>query len=475
MGRRRDDQHTGRLIEGHLPPQDLEAERALLGSCMLAINAMDEVVEVVDQSDLYNHGNQIIWSHLRKFWEDGKPVDVILLYDSLKKSGDVEEIGGEDYLVTVMESVPNAYHAKYYAELVRARSIERQIVYLCNEANARIFNHDATDSAQKVLEDTEAGLMAIQEKQTAGQAETLHEVLISAVADLDKRTSGDVNQAGGLSTGFIDIDRLIAGLRPSEFIVLAARPSMGKTALALNFALRAAAENHPILIFSLEQSKNELAERLLCMQSRVNGHRLRTGELQEADTDALMRAASEMDQYPIWIDPTATRTVTQMMAVARRIKRRKGLELIVIDYLQLIEPDDVRVPREQQVARISKKIKVLAKDLDVPVLALAQLNRSVEMRPDKTPKLSDLRESGSVEQDADVIMFLNRPEAWDPTDRPGEADVVVAKNRGGPTGTCALAWLSQMMRFEDLAKVPNSLPYDDDQSSYQKAISDAGF
>jgi len=212
-----------------------------------------------------------------------------------------------------------------------------------------------------------------------------------------------------------------------------------------------------VILFSLEQSKLELAERLLCIRARVNGHRLRAGELDEIEQDALMRASQELSEFPIWIDDAPGRTMAQIGAICRRLKRRSGLKLVIIDYLQLIEPEDKRAPREQQIALISRRLKFLAKEIEAPVIALAQLNRGVELREDKRPRLADLRESGSIEQDADLVAFLHRPAVYDPEDRPGEADVIVAKNRNGPTGNCTLAWLDKTMRFGDLSRVPDTV------------------
>ena len=256
------------------------------------------------------------------------------------------------------------------------------------------------------------------------------------------------------SSGFTDLDEKLNGFQGSEIIILAARPSMGKTALVCNIAESVVADSKKgCLIFSLEMSKLELAERLLCIRAKVNGHRLRAGTIDEVELEALMNAASQLSQTPLFIDDQPGRSMPQIGAVARRLKRRFGLSIIIIDYLQLIEPDDKMAPREQQIALITRRLKYLCKELNIPVIALAQLNRGVELREDKRPRLADLRESGAIEQDADVVMFLHRPAAYDPEDRPGEADIIVAKNRNGPVGSITLSWLSESMRFGNLARI----------------------
>jgi replicative DNA helicase len=284
----------------------------------------------------------------------------------------------------------------------------------------------------------------------------LHDILIDTFDRINLRLeqTGDVT---GLTTGFADLDKQMNGLQPTELTILAARPSMGKTALVCNIAEGAAESGAPVLMFSLEQSKLELAERLLCIRARVNGHRLRAGELDEVERDQLMVASQELSELKIFIDDIPGRTMAQIGAISRRIKRRWGLGVIIIDYLQLIEPEDKSAPREQQIALISRRLKFLCKEVEAPVIALAQLNRGVELREDKRPRLADLRESGSIEQDADVVMFLHRPAAYDPEDRPGEADLIIAKNRNGPTGQVTLAWISESMKFADLTRVPDEI------------------
>ena len=275
----------------------------------------------------------------------------------------------------------------------------------------------------------------------------LGDILIEAFDRLHERMQQE-DGISGLPTGFSDLDELTNGLQSTELIILAARPSMGKTAFVCNIAEAVAADyKKGVLLFSLEQSKLELAERLLVIRARVDGHKVRSGNLDEVERDQLMQASSELSEIPLFIDDYPGRTMAQIGAIARRLKRRDQLDLVIIDYLQLIEPEDKNAPREQQIALISRRLKFLCKELSVPIVALAQLNRGVELREDKRPRLADLRESGSIEQDADVVMFLHRADAYDPDDRPGEADVIIAKNRSGPTGSVTLTWLKQTMRF----------------------------
>jgi replicative DNA helicase len=296
-------------------------------------------------------------------------------------------------------------------------------------------------------------VFGILEQQEASTKINLGDILLDTMDRIQERLQQE-GSISGLSSGFVDLDRQLNGFQPTEMVILAARPSMGKTALVCNIAEAAAADSGAgVLLFSLEQSKLELAERLLCIRAKVNGHRLRAGELDEVERDQLLQAASELSELPIYIDDKPARTMAQIGAIARRLKRRGKLDLIIIDYLQLIEPEDKAAPREQQIALISRRLKFLSKELTVPVVALAQLNRGVELREDKRPRLADLRESGSIEQDADVVMFLHRPDAYDPEDRPGEVDIIVAKNRSGPTGSVTLTWIKESMRFGNYSAV----------------------
>ena len=439
---------------GKLPPQNLEAEQGALGSILLSPEALDDVVEVLRPDHFYSEANQRIFEAIMRLHERGVKGDAVTLSEELARNGDTEVVGGDQYLIQVLEAVPNAAHARYYADIVRDRWIQRTLANSCNEILGEVY--DGGKDTEDVLASAEQRIFSILEQQEQVEKMNLHDILIDTFDRINARleATGDV---AGLTTGFSDLDKLTNGLQPTELIILAARPSMGKTALVCNIAEGAAESGTPVLLFSLEQSKLELAERLLCIRARVNGHRLRAGDLDEVEQDQLMVASQELSELKIFIDDVPGRTMAQIGAIARRVKRRWGLGAIIIDYLQLIEPEDKSAPREQQIALISRRLKFLCKEVEAPIIALAQLNRGVELREDKRPRLADLRESGSIEQDADVVMFLHRPAAYDPEDRPGEADVIIAKNRSGPTGQVTLAWISESMKFADLTRVPDEI------------------
>ncbi|WP_437205984.1 replicative DNA helicase [Planctomicrobium sp. SH664] len=437
--------------KGKVPPQDLNAEKSVLGSILFSNTAYDEVIQHLNSQCFYSDQNRRIFQCIHELCESGTTsIDVVILAHELKKRGDLDEIGGPAYLNEVMQAVPHAAHAEYYAKIVRDKWMQRALIEVCERALRETY--DGTEDLDDLLANTEKRLFAILEQQQSLNLMSFDSVLDETFQRIFQRMDqGDA--VSGLPTGFFGLDEYTSGFQPTELIVLAARPSMGKTALVCNFALAVAKAGHGVLVFSLEQSKMELAERLLCIHAKVGGHKLRKGELEALEAEMLMEAANEMRKFPIHIDDTAGRTMSQVAALARRTKRRAGLGIVIIDYLQLIESEDKNIPREQQISSITRRLKFLAKDLDIPVIALAQLNRGVEQREDKRPKLSDLRESGAIEQDADIVMFLHRPDAYDPEDRPGEADLIVAKNRHGPIGTVELVWLREMLRFGDKSPV----------------------
>lgn len=441
-------------LAGTLPPQNLEAERSVLGSLLFSSEAFDEVIQHIQSRCFYTDAHRRIFQCIHDMYEKGvRALDVVTLAHELQKQGDFEEIGGAAYLNEIMGSVPHAAHAEYYAKIVRDAWLQRSLIEACTDSLREAYH--GTEDVEEILAKAEKRIFGIVEQQ-----ENIDKIDISNILDATfQRIYERMDQEGsvsGLHTGFHALDDYTSGFQPSELIVLAARPSMGKTALVCNFAMAVSQAEKGVLLFSLEQSKIELAERLLCIQAKISGHKLRQGELDEFEQSMLMEAAEKMRKTHIFIDDQSGRTMSQISAIARRLKRRARLDIVIIDYLQLIETEDKAMPREQQIASITRRLKFLAKDLDIPVIALAQLNRGVEQREDKRPRLSDLRESGAIEQDADIVMFLHRPEAYDPEDRPGEADLIIAKNRSGPIGTVELTWLREMLKFGD--KSPMTLP-----------------
>ena len=439
------------------PPQNNDAEKGLLGSILFDNHVLDDVADFLTADDFYLERHQRIYRVIQKLHESGTHgFDVLTVAEGLSKENQLKEAGGPDYLVELLESVPHAAHAKYYANIVLEKSVQRRLIYACTDILKEAY--DETTETEDLLSQAEQRIFNILQQQEAGNKIELREILLDTFDRITERLANR-GTISGLSTGFRDLDEKTNGFHPAELIILAARPSMGKTAFVLNLAEAMADRSQAgVVLFSLEQSSFELAERLLCIRGRIDMHKLRKGELDEDERDKLLRVSHELSELPIFIDDQPGRNMAQIGAICRRLKRRSDIRVIIIDYLQLIEPEDKRAPREQQIAQITRRLKFLAKELQVPVVALAQLNRGVELREDKRPKLADLRESGAIEQDADIVMFLHRPEMYDPADHPGEAEVVVAKHRNGPTGIVKLTFKKQFMQFEDFVGQNMDMP-----------------
>ncbi|MFM8728697.1 MAG: replicative DNA helicase [Planctomycetaceae bacterium] len=431
-----------------LPPQNLDAEKSVLGSILLMNEAIDEVGESLKAEHFYSDAHQKIYAAIHKLYEAGiRGIDAITLAEELIRRNELDTVGGPAYLAEILETVPHAAHVRYYADIVRDKWMQRSLIYACTEILADCYN--AADDVESLLQSAERRVFSNVEEQGATASIAIRDILMDAFHRIDDRLrkTGDVT---GITTGFRDLDEQTTGFQATELIILAARPSMGKTALVCNIAEAVARKSGKgVLLFSLEQSNLELAERFLAITAKINGHDLRAGNLSEDQHMQLVKASDDLARLPLFIDDKPGRTMTQVAALARRLHRRSQLGIIIIDYLQLIEPEDKNAPREQQIAGISRRLKFLAKELRVPLVALAQLNRGVELREDKRPRLADLRESGAIEQDADMVMFLHRPDAYDPEDRPGEAEIIVAKHRSGPTGIIRLTWRKEFMRFEN--------------------------
>jgi replicative DNA helicase len=434
-------------------PQSVEAERAVLGSILLLPEVFDEVALVIRPADFYDDANRRIYEHLLDMHDSGQRVDLMLLVERLKKSDIYESTGGAAYLAEIGRQVPTAAHAEYYARIVADKSVLRSLIH----AGVDVQNsaYDPTADTREILGKAEERIFAILEDRGAGQVAPISEVLQESLDRIDARMDQQ-HAFGGVETGFVDLDHMTGGLQKSELIILAARPSMGKTALAMNIAEYAAMNGTPVLFVSLEMSGIELGDRLLCSFARVNGNRLRNGTITHDERRKLVNAAAQISQASLYIDDAPSRTMTEIGANARRLKRRSGLGLVVIDYLQLIDPDNPRDPRQEQVAKISRRLKGLARELDVPVLCLGQLNRQVESTSSNKPQLSHLRESGAIEQDADVVMFVHREEYYmtNEEDREqvrGQADLLIRKQRNGPTGDVKLTWSHEFTRFDNYA------------------------
>jgi replicative DNA helicase len=436
------------------PPADLDAEMGVLGSILLQQNVCDDVALMLRPDDFYDDANRKLFEQMMAMHDAGRKIDTMLLIDRLKAAGDFEAIGGGPYLAKVGHSVPNAAHAVYYAQIVRNKATFRSLI----DASTEILRdaYDESDDAKELLSQAEQKVFSILDRRGSTAVSNIRDVLHEAMDRMEARMRGD-HTTGGVDTLYEDLDKLTGGLHNSELIILAARPSMGKTALAMNIAENVALKsNVPVLFVSLEMSSLELADRMLCSIARVNGHRLRNGTISNEERKRLVEKAGEVSQAPLYVDDSPGRTVSEIAAAARRILRREGrLGMIAVDYLQLIEPDNPSDPRQEQVARMTRRLKGVAREMQVPVLCLAQLNRQAEEGKDHRPRLSHLRESGAIEQDADVVMFVHREEYFlrgdEQQQHAGQAEVLIAKQRNGPVGEVELVWRKEFTRFEDKA------------------------
>jgi replicative DNA helicase len=439
-----------RELLDRLPPHNAEAERAVL-SCMLRDNrVINDVVQILPSKEyFYADAHQKLFETIIQLNDKGgQPVDLVTLGEALMQRGYLADIGGPAYMAEVYDTSGTSANSEYYAQIVRDKALVRGLILASNEILTSAYKQSMT--ADELLESAERQILDIAEKGVASNLITLDDAIKETYDLMNKRTTGRETGFSGLSTGFTDLNELTAGLHPSEMVIIAARPSVGKTSFALNLARNITTEERAAVFFvSLEQSRIELAERLLCCQARVDSHSLRKGTLTSDDLAKLIDAGNLLGGVKLFIDDSPGQGMLRIAANARRLKLRQDIRLVMIDYLQLIEPENRRDPRQEQVAQISRRLKALARELKVPVVALAQVNRSSEDRQDHRPRLSDLRESGSIEQDADAVLMLHRPDRYEPGQHEGIIEVIVAKNRNGPVGEITLAYVKQYMRFED--------------------------
>ncbi len=434
-----------------LPPQNLEAELGVLGSVLLDNDALHEVVPIVKVEDFYRDSHQLIFRAIRDLYDLGKAVDIITLNEELHKRGQFEAVGGDETLAKILDSVPHSANAKYYAQIVKEKAVGRELIESANQILRDGYSNNF--SADELLQSAERKIFAIAEDQAAGETVDIKDVIVTAMDRIIAKGE-DRHAVTGVSTGYYDLDEITGGFQGTQLIILAARPSMGKTALALNICEHVICElNRAVLFVSLEMGELELVDRLLSSRARVDGHKLRTGKgLGQQDLAQLGRAYNELHKAPLFIDSTPARNMLQITANARRLKLRKDIGLIVLDYIQLVDSEEARDSRQEQIAKISRRLKQLGRELNIPVIALSQLNRAVENREDRRPRMADLRESGAIEQDADLVLLLHRPEYYDPNDQPGVAELIIAKNRSGATATVKFAFLKNLTRFENLAQ-----------------------
>ncbi|MBU4485010.1 replicative DNA helicase [bacterium] len=454
-----------------LPPQNLEAESSVLGAILIDNNALNKVVEGLSWSDFYSHANRLIYQGMIDLYQGSQPIDLITLIDSLKKKSQLEEVGGASYLAALADNIPTAANVEYYSNIVREKAVLRQLI----EGSTNIIDSSYKDSGNvdELLDQAEKIVFDIAQRKIKRSFSSIQEIVkhsFKVIEELYEKKE----LITGVPTGFTEFDKLTAGLQPSDLIIIAGRPSMGKTALALNMAGHAAMEGQvSTAIFSLEMSKEQLVQRMLCCEARVDASKLRGGYLSESDWPRLTRAAGALSESSIFIDDSPAMNVLEMRAKARRLQREHGLGLVIVDYLQLMRGigRSGAESREREISEISRSLKALAKELAIPVVALSQLNRGVESRQDKRPQLADLRESGSIEQDADVVAFIYREEVYNKdTPDKGVAELIIGKQRNGPIGRIKLAFLGQYTRFENLARgmddyAPPSGPSSDDANT----------
>ncbi len=438
------------LLAQRLPPQSLEAEVSVLGAVLLDNEALSRVLEVMSEGDFYREAHRKIFAAMLDLSERAEPIDLITLPETLKKRGTLEDVGGIDYLNSMANSVPTAANISYYAKIIKEKSILRRLINRATEIINQVFG--ATGDVQDILDQAERSIFEISEDRIRPSFYPIKDIIKSSFKTIE-RLYEKRQLITGVPTGFSKLDELTSGLQPSDLIIVAGRPSMGKTAFALNITQHAAIEaGVPSAIFSLEMAKEQLALRMLCSEAKVDAHRLRGGFLGDSDWPRLTRAAGSLSEAAIFIDDTPSISALEMRAKSRRLKAEHNLGLIVVDYLQLMRGRADSDTREQEISDISRSLKSLAKELNIPVIALSQLNRRVEERGDKRPQLSDLRESGAIEQDADVIIFLYRDDVYNKSeDNPnrGKAEVIIGKQRNGPTDKFELTFLEKYTCFEN--------------------------
>jgi replicative DNA helicase len=438
------------LSEPRLPPQNLEAEQSVLGAILLDNAAMAKAMELLTEEDFYRTAHRKVYQAMLDLSEHGEVIDQITLTEHLKTKGELESVGGSAYLAELVQVVPTAANVKYHCKIVRDKALLRGLITTSTDVIER--GYDGTVPVDELLDFAERSVFSLAQGKL-GRSFTELKHIIKESLDIVDTLSRRKEKVTGVPTGFERLDDLTAGLQPSDLIVVAGRPSMGKTSLALGMAQHAAIHHQKVVgIFSLEMSKAQLVLRMLSSEARVDSHLLRTGKLQKEDWWRLAEAAGKLEQASIFIDDTGSLTVQQMRGKARRLlAEQKRLDLIIVDYLQLMQGRTDAESRQQEISDISRSLKALAKELNVPVMALSQLSRAVESRKPPIPMLADLRESGAIEQDADVVMFIYREDVYEPeTERKGIADILIRKHRNGPTGDRQLVFLDKFAKFENM-------------------------
>lgn len=434
-----------------IPPQNIEAERSTIGSMLLEKEAIFRAVELLKPDDFYKEAHRIIYQTVVELTNRNEPVDLVTVTEDLRQKNQLDSVGGVPYLTGLVNAVPTAANIEYYARIVEEKALLRALIHSASTIVSQ--GYEGAEEIDKILDQAEQSIFKVTQRRSSRGYVFLKDILNEAFERIERlfETKGGVT---GIPTGYADLDRITAGLQPSDLIILAARPSMGKTTFALNIAEHAAIElKVPVIVFSLEMGKEQLAMKMLCSEAGVDNQRLRTGSLVESDWPKLSRALGRLGEAKMYIDDTPGVSVMEVRAKARRIKAEGGLGMIVIDYLQLMQHRGKSESRQQEVSEISRSLKALARELHVPVIALSQLSRAVEQRTSKVPGLADLRESGSLEQDADIVCFLYRDEYYNPdSEKKGIAELIIAKHRNGPLGSVEFFFQKECSKFVGLER-----------------------
>ncbi len=438
-------------VLGNVPPHSLEAEQSVLGAMIIDKAAINTAIEILKPEDFYREANREIFETIIELFNKNEPVDLITLSEELKNRGTLENVGGLTYLANLSSGVSTTANTKYYCEIVEEKSILRRLIKTCDDIMGK--SYESSEEVSSIIEQAEKGIFDITQGRDREGFIPIKDALLESFSKMEEMAAkgGGIT---GLTSGFIDLDNKLSGLQKSDLVLLAARPSMGKTALGLNIALNSALkEDARVAVFSLEMSKEQLVQRMLSSFAHVELQNIINGNLTEEEWMKVIQAMGPLSQIDIFIDDTAGISLTEMKAKSRRLKIEKGLDLIVIDYLQLMESQSRQENRQQEISSISRGLKALAKEMDCPVIALSQLSRAPELRSDHRPILSDLRESGAIEQDADVVLFLYRDEYYDvDSDKKNIGEVIIAKHRNGPTGTVELVWMGPFTKFANYEK-----------------------
>lgn len=438
-----------------LPPQNIEAEMSLLGSLMLDKDAITKVVDFLTPRDFYKENHEAIYRVMEELFEKSEPIDLLSVSTRLKEKNKLDDIGGRSYLTELINTVPTASHVMAYAKIVQNKRVLRDLISASHEIG--LMGYDEAEETDILLDKAESSIFRIAQKALSQNFIKIKDILEETFERIDLLSKHE-KASRGIPTGFGDLDNILSGLQKSDLIILAARPSLGKSAMALDIARRVAVQQKiPVGLFSLEMSKDQVMDRLIASQAKVDLWRLRTGKLssqgKDNDFERIQQAMGVLSEAPIYIDDSALPNILQMRAMARRLQATTGLGLIIVDYLQLMEPRNAQTSVVQQVTEISRSLKGLARELNIPVLAISQLSRAVEQRSPQRPKLSDLRESGSLEQDADVVLFIYREDKYNPeTLNSNIAEIIIAKHRNGPVGSIKLYFDEKTVSFSDLAK-----------------------